>query len=103
MAMIPARVMTIAMTKARRGRSMKTAEITFSAPGGGRGLARWRGCVGRRLPGDSDDLARPHFLHAVDDDLVAFLDAVLDDDVGVLGRPGGDAPLLHLVVAADHQ
>src|SRR5260221_7618025 len=104
MAMIPGRVMTIAMTKARRGRSTKMAEIMRSASAAGRGLAglprggRWR--VARGLPGDLNDLARPHLLHTVDDDLIALLDAVLDDDVGALGRPGRDPPLLDLVVGA---
>src|SRR5450432_795393 len=99
MAMIPASVMTIAMTKASRGRSTKMAEITSGSapgPGGGLGgLARraTRGAA-RRLAGDGDDLARPHLLHAVDDDLLALLDAALDDDVSLLRRPGGDPPLL---------
>src|SRR5260370_11273328 len=107
MAMSPARVMTIAMTRARRGRSTKMAGIMRSAPGAGLGLAglpwggRWR--VSRGLPGDLHDLAGPHLLHAVDDDLLALLDAVLDDDVGALGRPGRDPALLDLVIGSHHQ
>src|SRR5438876_7664778 len=97
MAMIPARVMTIAMTKARRGRSTKMADIMRSASSAGRDLAGLTGGVPRGLPGDLNDLARPHLLHTVDDDLIALLDAVLDDDVGALGRPGSDPALLDLV------
>src|SRR5260221_1828700 len=107
MAMSPARVMTIAMTKASRGRSTKMAEIMRSASRAGRALAGLTGGVNwralRGLPGDLNDLARPYLLHAVDDDLLALLDAVLDDDVGALGRPGGDPALLDLVIGAHHQ
>src|SRR5258707_3351745 len=107
MAMSPARVMTIAMTKASRGRSTKMAEIMRLASGAGRGPAglprggRWS--VSRCLAGDLNDLTRPHLLHAVDDDLIAFLDAVLYDDVGALGRPGSDPALLDLVIGSHHQ
>src|SRR5690242_4472674 len=90
-AMSPASVMTIARTKASRGRSTKMAEIKgVSAADAGRSRV------------DRDDLARPHLLHALDDDLLALLEAGLDDDVGPLVRPGGDPPLLGLVVGCDH-
>ena len=59
-AMRPASVMTIEMTKASRGRSMKTSEINVSA----------RRC--RRSRVACDDLAGPHLVDAVDDDLLAL-------------------------------
>src|SRR6266851_4948235 len=90
MAINPARVMTIEMTKASRGRSTKMAEITGSPSLGNHRRALHH-------------LARPHFLHAVDDDLLAFLEPGLDDDIGRLLRTGLDAPDLGLVVAANDQ
>src|SRR5689334_713255 len=91
MAISPARVMTMETTNASRGRSTKVAEITGSSPLGGthrRGLHR---------------LARPHLLHAVDDDVLAFLESRLDDHIGLLLRAGRDPPDLSLVVAANDQ
>src|SRR5260370_5424488 len=88
MAMSPARGMTIAMTKARRGRSTKMAEIMRSASRARRGLAALTGGVHcralRGLPGALNDLARPYLLHAADDDLLALRDAALADDVSAL-------------------
>src|SRR6059058_2514794 len=84
----PASVITIEITKAKRGRSMKMLEI-ISWP-----LAALGG-QGRLL----HDLTRPHLLDAVDDHLVAFAQARGDDDVGVEVRPGLDAAHLHLVLS----
>src|SRR5712692_160647 len=91
MAINPARVMTIEMTKASRGRSTKMAEITGSPS------------LGRACRRGLHHLARPHFLHAVDDDLLAFLEPGLDDDIGLLLGAGLDAPDLGLVVAANDE
>src|SRR5271154_3728573 len=91
MAMMPASVMTMEMTKARRGRSTKMAEILASTSRAG---SHHRAL--HRLPG-------PHLLHAVDDHLLAGLEAGVDHDVGVLVGTGGEAPHLHLVVVGDDQ
>src|SRR5690348_3092539 len=88
MAISPASVMTMEMTKASRGRSTKRAEITGSSPfGDDRALHR---------------LAGPHLLDAVDDDRLAFLQARLDDDIGLLLRAGFDTADLRLVVGPHH-
>src|SRR5882762_1945492 len=69
----PPSVMTMAMTIASRGRSMKTEEITWSAPGG-HGRCRCR----------RDRRIGPHTLKPLDDDALALREAV--GDAGRFGR-----------------
>src|ERR1700731_2398683 len=90
MAMSPARVMTMEMTKASRGRSTKMAEITGSSS-----LGDYRRAL--------HHLARPHLLHAIDDDRLALLETGFDDDFRLLLRTGLDAADLCLVIVAYHQ
>ncbi|MGB6468491.1 MAG: hypothetical protein WBF27_20205, partial [Xanthobacteraceae bacterium] len=88
MAMMPARVITIAMTMANRGRSMKILENI--------------GSIFRR---DSrcHDLTRPHFLDAADDNEFSRLKAGLYLDVPTLFGTGRDAPLLDfLCIVNEH-
>ena len=66
----PAIVVTIAMTVARRGRSMKMAENTRSAP------AERRWC----RAGD-DRRARAKAFQSLNDDLLAALQAIFDDGI----------------------
>src|SRR5476651_192639 len=69
----PARVMTIEMTNASRGLSMKILEImTRSSAAAGRGKHRLL-----------HDLARSHLLDAVDDHLVALGNARHHDHVRI--------------------
>src|SRR5579871_4674362 len=91
MAMSPASVMTMEMTKARRGRSMKIAEITGLVP------------AARRQHRDLHRLVGANLLDAVDDDAVTFLQTRGDDDIRPLVRPQGDPAELHFVRAIDDQ
>src|SRR4051812_27359364 len=89
MAIRPARVMTIEITKARRGRSMKMSEI-----------------IGLRPPAPAHSPARPARvgpLDTIDDHVVTFLKACGDDHIGIPVRTGFDPSLLHLVLIIDHQ
>src|SRR6476661_4830384 len=88
-ARMPASVMTIETTKASRGRSIKMSEIMSAS--------------GRRQLGFLDHLARTHLLDAVDDHVVALVQARGDNDIGVLVLAGLDAALLDFVPAVDHQ
>ena len=91
MAIRPAMVMTMEMTKASRGRRMKTEERTIGSPCG------WRGGPPRReLRADSH--ARPQPLLALHDHPIAFLQAVVDGIEAVALGADLDAPLLGLVV-----
>src|SRR5580700_557766 len=89
MARAPASVMTIETTNASRGRSMKISEIISSA----RSL---QSCF-------LHDLARPHFLNAVDDHVFAFMQTRGDDHVGIAIAPGLHAALFDLVLIVDDQ
>src|SRR5438046_1029793 len=91
MAMRPASVMTIEMTKASRGRSTQTSAITALRP------------LVARQHRDRDSLPHPRLLHPVDDDLLALLQPIGDDDVAPVLRPGRDPPHLDLVVGVDDQ
>src|SRR5215831_9955176 len=88
MAMMPARVMTMATTKASRGRSMKIPENIRS---------------GSRHDGRGDDLPGTHLLHPLDDDQLSLLEAIGYHDVAPLLHAGRDAALLHLLRRIDHQ
>src|ERR1700722_17861261 len=88
MAMMPASVMTIAMTKARRGRSMKMAENMDS--------------VSRRQAG-RDDLSWTHFLHPFDDYELAVLQSVRYRHASALLGAGRDPPQPDLLRRVDHQ
>src|SRR5438034_5241712 len=90
-AMRPASVMTIEMTKASRGRSMKTSEITALGPLAG------------RQHRDRDGLSDARLLDPIDDDLLALLQPVGDDDIAPVLRPGRDPPHLDLVVGVYDQ
>src|SRR5215470_19510232 len=86
MAMTPASVMTIAMTMASRGRSMKSR--TASGP-------RYDGC--------GHDLAGTDLLNALDDDLLSLFEAVGHHDVAPLLGTGRYAALLDLLGRVDHE
>ena len=88
-AMMPAKVMTMEMTKARRGRSMKMAEnMEAQFPGAALAATTWSG---------------PHLLHALDDDQLAFLEAERRPRRRALLGPGRDAPQLDLLRVVDQQ
>src|SRR2546429_8215716 len=84
MAMMPASVMTMATTKASRGRSMKMPE---NISGSGQDVRR-------------HDLSRAHLLDAFDDDQFALLETVGHDDVPASLGAGRYAALLHLFSAS---
>ena len=90
--MRPASVMTIEMTNASRGRSMKTVEIT--------GSARRRRTAG---PSPAPTWPGRTFCTPSTITLSPSLHAGFDDDIGALLRAGLDAPLLDLVLAVDDQ
>src|SRR3954469_8734147 len=103
-AMIPASVMMIEMTKARRGRSMKTLESIAHAPAGLEGSGATRTASPGRTPARPlDGLPPADPLQPLDDHPVATFQAVLDDDVGPLPLADLDAPLLDLALAVDGQ
>src|SRR6516165_9216318 len=77
-AMMPASVMTIATTKASRGRSIKMPE-NISVP---------------RHHHRRHDLAGPHLLYALDDDQFSFLEPVGDHNFAALLGPGRHAAQL---------
>src|SRR5882724_11272807 len=89
----PARVMTIETTNASRGRSMKMPDIMAA------GLTADPGRQHRLL----HDLARPHFLDAVDDHVFALAHPGGHDDVGAQVGAGLHAPLLDLVLIGDDE
>src|SRR5215470_14264209 len=88
MAMMPASVMTMATTKASRGRSMKMPENICSGPGHD---------VRRH------DLTGTYLLYPLDDDQLARLEAVGHDNVAPLLRAGRYAALLDFLSRIDQQ
>ena len=83
---------------------------TFASPSGRLRVPRGRhggplvgGRDGRRRFGCRHRYAGSRLLDALDDHLVARLEARLDHDLRAGDGAQGDAPGLHLVVAADHQ
>src|SRR5271165_5927618 len=90
MAMMPASVMTMAMTMANRGRSMKMPENTDLVS------------VSRHH-GRGDDLTGMHLLDSLDDDHFSLLEAIGHDDVSALLDAGRYAPQLDLLRVIDHE
>src|SRR5437868_12978255 len=86
-AMMPASVMTMATTKASRGRSMKMPE-NISGP---------------RHDVRSDELTGTHLLDSLDDDQLSLLEAGGHDNVPTSLGAGRDAALLHLFRCVDHE
>src|SRR5262245_25572260 len=86
-AMMPASVMTMATTRASRGRSMKIPE----------------NISGSRHDVRSDDLTGAHLLDAFDDDQLSLLEAGGHDNVPASLGTGGYAALLHLLRGVDHE
>src|SRR5476649_930600 len=89
----PAMTMTVEMTKASRGRRMKTDEIVMGL------LLCRRGRRVRRRHGH----AGVDPLLALDDDLFARLEALADGDQAVAHDAGLDPPLLDDVLVAQHE
>src|SRR5580693_41890 len=87
----PAIVVTIAMTIANRGRSTKMAESMTSA-------------LVERGPdrGRAHRCARPHALEPLDDDVLAAVEPLIDDDAGAGLAAGLDA-LDHRFAVFDHE
>src|SRR5579862_6880401 len=81
----PASVMTMAMTMAKRGRSIKILENTLFALQF-RSVLRHNVCRHR--------LTRVHLLNAIGDDQLALLESALDFDVLAVIGAGRDPPLL---------
>src|SRR4051794_14909141 len=94
-AMMPAIEMTVETTNASRGRRMKTEEMVMGSPArhGRRGR--------RRARRDGHALAHP--LLALDDHLLAGLQALLDGKQAVARRAGLDPALLGHVLVVDHE
>src|SRR6266550_3577401 len=88
MAMMPASVMTIATTKASRGRSMKIPENIRLGPG--QDVCRY-------------DLAGTHLLNPLDDHQLARSEAVSHNNIASLLDPECYATLLDLLVCIDDQ
>src|SRR6266478_9383876 len=98
-AIAPARVMTIAITTASRGRRMKTAEIIGVSP-----LARCRGAQGALCAAGSSgrhQLAGTDALDTFDDNMFAVIESALDGNDTWRRRTELHATLLHLVLAVD--
>src|SRR5262249_47489592 len=98
----PSRTMTIEITHARTGRSMKKRASTASL------LSRFFGFPGVGREGDRhvhelrlDRDARPHLLQAVDDHPLARLHAVGDLPQAVMERSEANRAGDHLVVLVD--
>src|ERR1051325_2158011 len=101
----PPRQMKSAMTAAKTGRSMKKLAMASARGGqvrvtvGGFGLRRG----GAVAPGDrSDDVAGDELLEPVDDDPIAGLHAILQDEVAVDHRPGADRLDRGAVLGLEH-
>ena len=92
-ARMPANVMTIETTNASRGRSMKMSEIMGSPSAPRRGLHHQ---FLHRLAG-------AHLLNAVDDHVLACLEARRDDHIGVAVGAGMHRAPLDLVLAVDDE
>ena len=86
MAMMPASVMTMAMTKASRGRSMKML---------GKHCLRFPAYDARR-----HDLTGTHLLYPLDDHQLSLLEAVGHDNVSALLDAGRYAAQLDLLCSA---
>src|SRR5262245_40564458 len=86
-AMAPASVMTMAMTKASRGRSMKMPENISGS---------WHHVR-------SDHLTGTHLLDSLDDDQLSLLEAGGHDNVTTALGAGRYAALLHLFRCVDHE
>src|SRR5690242_310091 len=86
-AMAPASVITIAITIANRGRSMKIAENMSSV---------LRGEVRRH------DLAGMDLLYSLDNDKLALFKALGRNDVTTLLNACRDSPLLHFFIRTDN-
>src|SRR5262245_61876295 len=107
-ATLPPTRMKSAMTHAKMGRSMKKRAM-WAAPLAARGRSGGRGGCGRRgrtgLPRHRVHrrAGHHHLLEAVDDHLLAGLQAVGDEPALALGRADLDVALLRLVVGTDHE
>src|SRR3954463_7877994 len=102
-AMPPSRTMTIEMTHARTGRSMKKRASTAGLPSGRPGPrgVRHRGRDGHVHEVRLDRGARPHLLQAVDDHPLARLQAVGDLPHAVVERPQPDGAVDHRILRVD--
>src|SRR5258705_11899692 len=100
MARAPASMMTMAMTQAKIGRSMKKRDMARSFSSGIGRLRRGVRCflLNDRLYGRT----RAHFLQAIDDELVAWIEARRDQPVAADGAIRRKAALLDLVLASHH-
>src|SRR5262249_33492252 len=90
----PASEMTTEMTRARRGRRMKTEEITSSPGGLGRDRAR-------NLRRDGHPGANA--LLALNDDVLPLRDALLDDHEAFANRTQTNPSLFDAIVLADDE
>src|SRR5262249_38108244 len=86
-AMMPASVMTMATTKASRGRSMKMPE----------------NMSGSRHDGGGNDLTGTHFLDSLDDDQLSLFEPGGHDNVPASLGTGRYAALLHLFRCVDNE